>query len=125
MGEMLSELIGFEWHEILGNTKCDPRSNTDRWDKWLMLVSSDGKDWDLDPRPTNWTELGWAVSVKRPGSPLKETNDSKKYTSIRWDSSGCTDSKTTVTPSHQGPLPPPLELGCPCPQASLPTINQL
>ena len=33
MGEMLSELIGFESHEILGITKCDPRSNTDRWDK--------------------------------------------------------------------------------------------
>ena len=99
MGSMLAELIGYSSHEILGLAKCDPRSKADRWDKWLMLVSSEGKNWEEDPRPPNWAALGWAVTVKRPGSPLKESLDTKKYTSIRWDSHGRTVSKTTVTPS--------------------------
>ena len=42
MGEMLSQLVGYQSHEILGITKCDARSNQDRWDKWLMLVASEG-----------------------------------------------------------------------------------
>jgi hypothetical protein len=98
MGDVLEELNGYTSHEILGLAKCDPRSPSDRWNKWLLLVSSDGKNWEDDHRPPNWASLGWAVTVKRASSPLKETPDAKRYTSIRWDSSGRTISKTTVIP---------------------------
>ena len=100
MGDILRELVGYNSHNILGVTKCDPRSHTDRWDKWMLLVSSDGKDWDKDPRPPNWTKMGWTLSVKRPGSPLLNVNDSKKYVTLRWDSEGHSVSKETVRLNH-------------------------
>ena len=96
MGDILNELIGFTSHEILGLAKCDKRSPSDRWDKWLLLISSEGKNWDKDPRPKNWDTLGWSALVKRPGSPSKEVKDTKKYTTLRWDAVGMTVSKVTV-----------------------------
>jgi hypothetical protein len=93
MGDILQELEGYDSHQILGVTKCDPRSHTDRYDKWLLLVSSDGRDWDKDPRPHNWANLGWTLTVKRPGSPTQCITDSQKYVTLRWDAEGHTISK--------------------------------
>ena len=96
MGDILRELVGYNSHNILGVVKCDPWSHTDRWDKWMLLVSSDGKDWDKDPRPPNWNKMGWTLSVKRPGSPIVNVSDSKKYVTLRWDSEGHSISKETI-----------------------------
>ena len=65
-----------------------------------MLVT-DNKDWDKDPRPPNWGFLGWSVTVKRPGSPLRDTADVKKYTSLRWDHKGHSVARITVTPKPE------------------------
>ncbi len=97
MGDILTELIGYSSHEILGLAKCDKRSPSDKWDKWLLLISSEGKNWDKDPRPPGWDSLGWSVLVKRPASPSKDVRDTKKYTTLKWDAVGMTVSKVTVT----------------------------
>jgi hypothetical protein len=101
MGDILQELEGYSSHDILGIAKCNHRSNDDKWDKWLLLISSENTthDWEKDPRPSNWTSLGWSHTIKRSPSPIKNSPDVKKYTTLIWDADGHTISKSIFTPN--------------------------
>ena len=104
MSDILNELEGFSSSDILGISKCDPRSPHDRYEKWLLLTGTDCSTRMLDnPRP-NWKDKQWSINHRSSTSPSKTSSSTKSFSTLLWDPKDRRLSKippTSSTPSVQ------------------------